>query len=126
MDRIGWRKDRLHRTGQPLGERLCRKLQCAPARRAAQWRDLLHAARSSNRDRELATALQRDPSPRIARLQTACARGVHPRIRRVAGFATPPGFAGHAGAAASVKLTFDLDHSMWAAQLEGKTYRSRR
>jgi hypothetical protein len=34
----------------------------------------------------------------------------------VAGFATSAGSAGHAGATASPKLTFDLDHSMWAAQ----------
>jgi hypothetical protein len=34
----------------------------------------------------------------------------------VAGFATWSGSAGHAGATASIKLTFDLDHSMWAAQ----------
>jgi len=34
----------------------------------------------------------------------------------VAGSATSTGFAGHAGATASAKLTFDLDHSMWAAQ----------
>jgi hypothetical protein len=33
-----------------------------------------------------------------------------------AGFATCSGSAGHAGATASIKLTFHLDHSMWAAQ----------
>jgi hypothetical protein len=33
-----------------------------------------------------------------------------------AGFATSTGSAGHAGANASSKLTFHLDHSMWAAQ----------
>jgi hypothetical protein len=37
----------------------------------------------------------------------------------VAGFATSAGSAGHAGATASPKLTFDLDHSMWAAQFVG-------
>jgi hypothetical protein len=30
----------------------------------------------------------------------------------VAGFAPSIGFTGHAGATGSVKLTFDLDHSM--------------
>src|SRR3954451_21525987 len=117
MDRISRREDRLYRTGQPLGERLHRKLQCASARRAAQRRDLLHAARSSNRHRELEEALQRDPSSRIARLQTARTGGVHARIRRVAGFATSSGFAGHASATASLELTLRLDHSMWAAHL---------
>jgi hypothetical protein len=35
----------------------------------------------------------------------------------VAGFATPTGFAGHAGAKANAKLTFDPDHSVGADQL---------
>jgi hypothetical protein len=34
----------------------------------------------------------------------------------VAGFATPTGFAGHAGAKANAKLTFDPDHSVGADQ----------
>jgi hypothetical protein len=34
-------------------------------------------------------------------------------------FATSPGFAGHASAISSAKLTFCLDHSMWAAQFTG-------
>ncbi len=75
------------------------------------------ASRSQNRDRELAATLQFDPPARIAWLQTTCTGRVHARIRRVAGFAPSTGFAGHAGATASSKLTFDLDHSMWAAQL---------
>ena len=33
-------------------------------------------------------------------------------LRRVAGCATPTGSAGHAGATASLKLTFHLDHSV--------------
>ena len=52
----GRRKDRLHRAGQPLGERLHRELQCPPARRTARRRDLLHAARGPDRHRELADA----------------------------------------------------------------------
>jgi putative transposase len=54
----GRRKDRLHHAGQSMGERLHRKLQRAPARPASRWRDLLHAARSRDRHRELATTLQ--------------------------------------------------------------------
>src|SRR5262249_27651797 len=41
-------------------------------------------------------------------------RGVRTRIRRVAGCAPPTGSAGHAGAAANLKLTFHLDHSAGA------------
>ena len=33
-----------------------------------------------------------------------------------AGFTVSTSSAGHAGATAGAKLTFDLDHSMWAAQ----------
>src|SRR5262245_3723411 len=35
---------------------------------------------------------------------------------RVAGCITPTGFAGHAGANGSSRLTSDLDHSVWPAQ----------
>ena len=35
-------------------------------------------------------------------------------------FATWSDSAGHAGATVSAKLTFDLDHSMWAAQVPAK------
>ena len=44
--------------GSPMGKRLRRKLQCASTRRAAQWRNLLHAARGSDHHRELAATLQ--------------------------------------------------------------------
>src|SRR4051794_24397199 len=40
----GRSQDRLHRSGQPLGERLRRELQCPPQGRVAQWRDLLQPA----------------------------------------------------------------------------------
>ena len=36
------------------------------------------------------------------------------RLRRVAGYATSTGCAGHAGATANSKLTFHLDHSVGA------------
>src|SRR5215472_14057090 len=42
--------------------------------------------------------------------------GIHARIRRVAGCATPTGSAGHAGATANLKLTFHPDHSAGADQ----------
>src|SRR5262249_28975939 len=45
-------QDRLHRAGQPLGERLHRELQRSPARRAARRRNLLHSPRGPNRYRE--------------------------------------------------------------------------
>src|SRR5262249_6935974 len=46
---------------------------------------------------------------RLSAMRGAC-------IRRVAGCATPTGSAGHAGATASLKLTFHLDHSVGANQ----------
>src|SRR6516162_3843433 len=60
--------------------------------------------------------VQHDQAPRLNRIQTASTRGVRARIRRVAGCATPTGFAGHAGATANLKLTFHLDHSAGADQ----------
>src|SRR5262249_5371599 len=64
--------------------------------------------------RELATPLQHDQAARLNRIQATSTRGVHARIRRVAGCATPTGFAGHAGATANLELTFHLDHSAGA------------
>ena len=49
-------------------------------------------------------------------IQATSTRGVRARIRRVAGYATPTGSAGHAGATANLKLTFHLDHSEGADQ----------
>src|SRR5262249_30258064 len=83
----------------------------------AQRRDFLHFTRGPDRHRELATPLQHDQAPRLNRIQTTSTRGVRARIRRVAGCATPTGFAGHAGATANLKLTFHLDHSAGADQL---------
>ena len=44
-------------------------------------------------------------------------RGLRASPHRVAGFATSTGSAGHAGVTTSSQLTFDLDHSIKAAQL---------
>jgi hypothetical protein len=52
----------------------------------------------------------------LSPIQTTSTRGLRARICRVAGFATSTGSAGHAGKTASSELTFDPDHSMWAAQ----------
>src|SRR5262245_20805851 len=58
--------------------------------------------------------VQHDQAARLAWIQTACTGGVHSGPRRVAGCATSNGFAGHAGATASLKLTFEVDHSAGA------------
>src|SRR6185369_4242461 len=110
--------DRLHHAWQPLGERLYRKLQRAPARRAAQWRDLLHRARGADRHRELALSLQYGSPARLDRLPAAGPGSVRSRTCRMAGYATPTRSAGHApaGAAADPKLTFQADHSVGAGQ----------
>src|SRR6516165_6828240 len=60
--------------------------------------------------------VQFDQAPRLNRIQATSTRGVHARIRRVAGCATPTGSAGHAGATANLELTFHLDHSAGADQ----------
>src|SRR6516162_3092205 len=60
--------------------------------------------------------VQHDQAPRLNRIQATSTRGVHARIRRVAGCATPTGSAGHAGATANLELTFHLDHSAGADQ----------
>src|SRR6516225_7973768 len=60
--------------------------------------------------------VQFDQAPRLDRIQATSTRGVHARIRRVAGCATPTGSAGHAGATANLELTFHLDHSAGADQ----------
>ena len=63
-----------------------------------------------------APSLQRRPASCLARVQTTSTEGAHARIRRVTGFATSTGFAGHAGDTASIKLTFHPDHLMKAGQ----------
>src|SRR5437660_1215352 len=71
---------------------------------------------NSTNYRELATPLQHDQAPRLNRIQATSTRGVRACIRRVAGCATPTGSAGHAGAMANLKLTFQPDHSAGADQ----------
>src|SRR5262249_15817339 len=83
---------------------------------AAQWRDLLHPPRSSDRHRKLAAPLQYDQAACLARLQATSTRGVPARLRRVAGCAARTGSDGHAGATANLKLTFHLDHPVGAHQ----------
>src|SRR5262249_13954881 len=83
---------------------------------AAQWRDLLHPPRSSDRHRKLAAPLQYDQAACLARLQATSTRGVPARLRRVAGCAARTGSDGHAGATANLKLTFHLDHPVGANQ----------
>jgi hypothetical protein len=58
-----------------------------PTRRAAQWRDLLHAAGGSNHHPKLAPALQRDPPACLSQIQTTSTGGVRTSVHRVAGFA---------------------------------------
>ena len=99
-----------------MGEWLRRELQCAPTRRAAQWRDLLRAARGSDHHRELAAASQRDPSACLSRIQTPSTRGVRASIRRVAGFATCSGSAGYPSAETHPELTFSPGPSVGANQ----------
>ena len=121
LDRRGRRKDRLHRARQPMGERLLRELQRQAARRAAQWRDLLHPQGGPECHRRLALPLQQDPSALVARLQIASTGS-----DAMAGSATPASFAGHPdhGATAAPTLTFQTDHPMGAGQVDfGKSSR---
>jgi serralysin len=62
--------------------------------------------------------VQHDQAARLARIQTTRTAGVHTDLRRVAGCATSTGFAGHPGAMASLKLTFEVGHSAGANQCE--------
>src|SRR5437016_181619 len=101
-----------------MGERLHRELQCALARRASRWRNLLLAARGRDRHRELATALQYGQAACLDRLPGSGPGGVRASARRMAGCATPTNSAGHApaGAATNPKLTSKLDHQAGADQ----------
>ena len=63
---------------------------------------------------------QDDPPLHRTRPGAADLRPTAASIRSVAGFATCSGSAGHAGATASIKLTFHLGHSMWAAQWDNE------
>ncbi len=86
---------------------------------ASKHRPIPRAAMPSTPGPPISLVVQRDPPACLSRIQTASTRGVRTNIRRVAGFAPCSGSAGHAGATANIKLTkltFRLDHSMWAAQ----------
>ena len=88
------------------------------SRRAARRRDLLQAARGSDRDRELAAPLQRRASPCFSGLQAAGTRSVRACPCSVAVCAHSNRSDGHvpAGAEPAPKLTLQLDHSMGAGQ----------
>src|SRR4029453_11575591 len=60
--------------------------------------------------------LQTGQAPRRYWIQATSTRGLRACIRRVAGCATSTGFAAHAGATASLKLTFEVDHPAGANQ----------
>src|SRR5690554_2506393 len=99
-----------------MGEWLHRELQCSPARRTPRRRDLLHAQRGQDHRGKLVSALQNRASAWIARLQAACAGGLHPGIR-AGGPATPTSDAARAGATTIIALTIKLDPSVGADQL---------
>src|SRR5690554_7401906 len=98
-----------------MGEWLHRELQCSPARRTPRRRDLLHAQRGQDHRGKLVSALQNRASAWIARLQAACAGGLHPGIR-AGGPATPTSDAARAGATTIIALTIKLDPSVGADQ----------
>ena len=58
LDCGGRRENGVHRTGEPLGERLLRELQFEASGRAAERRDLLLAGRGARGDRGVAGPLQ--------------------------------------------------------------------
>ena len=103
------------------GRTVTLKASMLAARRTAQWRDLLHATRSSDLHRELASPLQRRSATCIAWLQAwlqaGGTRSLCAGILRVAGCAMPTGSAGHAGETTNSKLTFHPGHSMKADQV---------
>jgi hypothetical protein len=68
VNRCRRRKDRLHLPGKPSEKGGYREFQCAPARRVARRRYLLLGARSPDRHRKLAAALQHNPAARLDRL----------------------------------------------------------
>jgi hypothetical protein len=105
MDRGCRCQDRLHRAGQPLGERATSR---ASTRAFATSCSTAKSSTRSARPRSSSRA------PRLNRIQATSTRGVRACIRRVAGCATPTCSAGHAGATANLKLTFHLDHSAGA------------
>jgi hypothetical protein len=74
----GWSKDAVHRTRQPLGERLLRVLQRKTTRWTAQRRDLLQPKGSADCHRAMAQALQHGQAALFARISTAGATDDEP------------------------------------------------
>ncbi len=68
------RGDAVHRAGLAVGERLRGELQRQATRRAAGWRDLLHAQGGKGSDREMASALQPHATAQLAELSAARTR----------------------------------------------------
>jgi len=58
----------LYRARKPLGERLLRKLQWQAEGSVPEWRDLLFAEGSADRDREVAGGIQHEATTPGARL----------------------------------------------------------
>ena len=63
LDRVRRGKDRLHRNGITLGERILRKLQRPIPRRTPQRRGVPHPARGPDPHREMAPPLPQRPAP---------------------------------------------------------------
>src|SRR5918993_1110144 len=78
--------------------------------RTARWRDLLQSARGSDRDRELAEALQHQAASCLSGLPTACPGGGRSRHGGLAHQANA------SGAKANAQLTFTPDHPVGADQ----------
>ena len=68
----------VHRTGNPLGERIQRVLQRKAPRRASERRNLLHAAGSAGAHRTLETALQHGQATQFAGVQAPSTENRHP------------------------------------------------
>jgi hypothetical protein len=98
------------------------RFQAAPGGRSGCARDPGSRMRSATGvtevscDRKLATPLQYQAPPCLFGLQTSRSGGVYARSRRLAGCATPTGFAGQAPRSAKTnhELTFNPDHPMGA------------
>lgn len=119
MARPDRREDALHRTGQPVGERLQRELQQVAARRTAQRRNLLYPCRGEDPDRGMATPLQHRPPTQQPRIPTTGTggRSIASAALRLR-FAPPTASTGDGGNDA---LTIKLGHSVGAGHLAALT-----
>lgn len=120
MDYGSWSQDRLHCPRFTLGECLHRELQCAAPRRAARWRNLLHAGRGQDRYRELEALPQHSPSPWFLGIQATSTRGLHP-CTKAGGCASPTGSAARTGAETINELTSHPDHPMGADRAQKRS-----